>query len=51
MPTLVVVSGPPGGFGKTTLATPVLHVDTTDGYRPALPEIVAFAGARHHVPG
>ena len=40
---LIVVSGP-AGSGKTTLAHASLEVDTADGYRPGLDQIVAFAG-------
>ena len=54
-PTLIVVSSP-AGSGKTTLAerafvrvamdAPSLEVDTTDGYRPGLDQIVAFVNGR-----
>lgn len=33
-------------FVHISLAVPTLHVDTTDGYRPGLEQIAAFAGAR-----
>ncbi|MEQ7009677.1 AAA family ATPase [Actinopolymorpha sp. B17G11] len=41
----------PYAYDPISMDAPVLHVDTTNGYRPALPGIVAFAGGRHHVPG
>ena len=33
------------GFDRVAVDAPYLEVDTTDGYRPALPEIVAFVNA------
>lgn len=33
-------------FDRVSLDVPALEVDTTSGYRPALAEIVAFAGGR-----
>ncbi len=33
------------GFDRVAVDAPYLEVDTTDGYRPALPEIVAFVDA------
>ena len=38
---LQVMSGPPS-FEALTLPVPTLWVETTDGYAPTLPEIVAF---------
>jgi len=32
------------GFRRLTLDVPAIDVDTTDGYRPAIDEIVSFAG-------
>jgi predicted kinase len=33
-------------FDRVSLDVPALQVDTTDGYRPSLADIVAFAGGR-----
>ncbi len=40
---------PPSSFAFDPIAVdaPVLQVDTTDGYRPGLPNIVAFVNADH----
>jgi predicted kinase len=35
-----------GAFRWLTLDAPVIEVDTTDGYRPALAQIAAFAGGQ-----
>jgi len=41
----------PGTFGWMTLPAPTLHVDTTTGYTPLLPDIVAFINAPHQAAG
>jgi hypothetical protein len=43
-PTLVVVSG--AAFDRVRIDAPSIEVDTSDGYRPGLEEIVAFAGGQ-----
>jgi hypothetical protein len=35
-----------GEYEPPRLDVPILYVDTTDGYKPSLEEIVAFAVAR-----
>jgi predicted kinase len=39
------LDGPPPDWTPIAMDLPTLAVDTTDGYSPALPEIIAFAGA------
>jgi predicted kinase len=39
-----------GAFGRVSIAAPWIEVDTTGGYRPGLPAIVAFA-SRGVIPG
>jgi predicted kinase len=40
------LAGPATGFDRVRLAAPEIEVDTTDGYHPALDEIVTFVNAR-----
>ena len=40
-----------GGFGWIRLAVPTLPVDTSDGYRPSLPDIVAFVNSAEPAQG
>jgi predicted kinase len=35
-----------GAFERLTLDVPSIEVDTTSGYRPTLPEVIAFAAGR-----
>jgi predicted kinase len=39
------LDGPPPDWTPIAMDLPTLAVDTTDGYSPGLPEIIAFAGA------
>ncbi len=41
-----LLARPPAAWAPISLAVPTLEVDTTDGYSPGLPAIVAFAAAR-----